>query len=42
MKKQIADYVSYAFFLLVMGAACYLASLWSGNSLVYKILYEGL
>ena len=42
MKERIIDYLSYAFFLLVMGVACYLTCLLTETSFVYRILYEGL
>jgi len=42
MKNHIADYISCAFFLVVMGLACYLAAQWTDASLIYRILYEGL
>lgn len=42
MKCRISDILSYLFFALVMLGACWLTTFWTDDSLVYKLLYEGI
>ncbi len=42
MKQQIIDSCCYFLFALVMGLSVYLALLWNEQSLISRLIYEGL